>query len=266
MAQAGLALAERGAASPAEPVPAILARGLAKRFGTGAPVLSGVDLEVARGSAVALIGPNGTGKSTLARMLVRLVEPDAGRIRLFGEEITTLPARRLARMRARVGFVFQKHNLVARLSALSNVVHGAQSRLSGPRVWHQALATRAVREEALACLDRVGLAPKALARVDTLSGGQAQRVAIARMLMQRAELVIADEPDASLDPKAGEEVMALLAALTRNAGATLVFVSHRMEHARLFAQRIVGLRGGGIALDAPASTLSEAELVEFFHV
>lgn len=260
-----LALAEAPARG-AEAVPAVLARGLAKRFGDGAPVLAGVDLEVARGSAVALIGANGTGKSTLARMLVRLVEPDAGRIRLFGEEITTLTARRLARMRARVGFVFQKHNLVARLSALSNVVHGAQSRLSGPRVWHQALATRAVREEALSCLDRVGLAHKALARVDTLSGGQAQRVAIARMLMQRAELVIADEPDASLDPKAGEEVMALLAALTRDSGATLVFVSHRMEHARLFAQRIVGLRAGGIALDAPAASLSEAELVEFFHV
>ncbi len=244
---------------------AVVARGLVKRFG-GSTVLSGVGLAIERGSTVALIGPNGAGKSTLARMLLRLVEPDEGSVQLFGEEIMGLPQRRLAKVRSRVGFVFQRHNLVPRLSALSNVVHGAQSRLSGPRVWHQALATRAVREEALACLHRVGLADKALARADTLSGGQAQRVAIARMLMQRAELVIADEPDASLDPKAGEEVMALLATLARDAGATLLFVSHRMEHALLYAERIIGLRGGGVALDAPAARLSESELVDFFHV
>jgi phosphonate transport system ATP-binding protein len=136
--------------------------------------------------------------------------------------------------------------------------------MGGPRSWHQALARRAVREEALACLDRVGLVGKALARVDTLSGGQSQRVAVARMLMQRPELVIADEPDASLDPRAGEEVMELLAALARERGITLVFVSHHMEHATRFADRIVGLRRGRVALDRPARAASAAELAGFF--
>jgi phosphonate transport system ATP-binding protein len=245
--------------------PAVSVRGLVKRFGEGATVVDGLDLDVAVGSSVAVIGANGTGKSTLLRMLVRLIEPTAGAIRVLDEEVTALAGKRLARLRARVGFVFQKHNLVTRSSALTNVVHGVQSRMAGPRTWHQAIAPAAVRQEALASLARVGLADKALARVDTLSGGQSQRVAIARMLMQRPSLVIADEPDASLDPKAGEEVMALLASLARERGLTLLFVSHRMEHAAAYADRIVGLRGGKVDLDQPSSRLSEADLREFFH-
>jgi phosphonate transport system ATP-binding protein len=137
--------------------------------------------------------------------------------------------------------------------------------MSGPRTWTQLLAPREVRAEAMNCLERVGLADKAMARIDTLSGGQSQRVAVARMLMQRPELVIADEPDASLDPKSGEEVMATLAALANEQDATLIFVSHRMEHAIRFSERIVGLGGGKVALDQPSETVSEAELTRFFH-
>jgi phosphonate transport system ATP-binding protein len=178
--------------------------------------------------------------------------------------VLALEGQRLKQLRAQVGFVFQKHNLVTRLSALSNVVHGVQSRMSGPRSWSQALAPRAVRDEALACLARVGLADKALSRVDQLSGGQSQRVAVARMLMQRPKLVIADEPDASLDPRAGEEVMALLVSLVAEDKATLIFVSHRMEHALRYADRIVGLAGGKIAFDKPSAGCSESELTRFF--
>jgi phosphonate transport system ATP-binding protein len=244
---------------------AVAVRGLVKRFADAPPVLDGIDLDVERGERVAIIGANGTGKSTLVRSLVRLVEPTAGTICLLGQPVTGVDRRALSRLRARTGFVFQKHNLVPRLSALSNVVHGVQSRARGPRTWHQALAPRAVRAEAMVCLERVGLAGRAAARVDTLSGGQSQRVAIARMLMQRPELVIADEPDASLDPQAGEEVMALLASLTREAGATLIVVSHRMEHALAWCERIVGLRQGRVVLDRPASGLAEADLRAFFH-
>jgi phosphonate transport system ATP-binding protein len=227
--------------------------------------MSGLDLDIADGTKVAIIGSNGTGKSTLVRMLVRLVEPSSGEIRVLGEDVRNLRAPGLKRLRSRVGFVFQRHNLVTRLSALTNVVHGVQGRMSGPRSWVQALAPREVRAEAMHCLDRVGLADKAMSRVDTLSGGQSQRVAVARMLMQRPELVIADEPDASLDPKSGEEVMATLAALASEQKATLIFVSHRMEHAIRFADRIVGLGGGRVALDKPSQVVSEAELTRFFH-
>ncbi len=239
-------------------------RGLVKRFESGPPVHSGLDLDVHDGGRLAVIGANGTGKSTLVRMLVRLVEPTDGRIEMLGHDVRALDAKGLKRLRAEVGFVFQKHNLVTRLSALSNVVHGVQSRMSGPRGWGQAFAPRAVREEAMACLHRVGLADKAMARVDQLSGGQSQRVAVARMLMQRPRLVIADEPDASLDPKAGDEVMALLASLATEDKATLIFVSHRMEHAIRYADRIVGLGGGRVAFDKPAAACSEAELIRFF--
>lgn len=250
---------------PSRTAPVASVRGLSKQFGQGPMVMSGLDLDIAAGAKVAVIGANGTGKSTLIRMLVRLVEPSGGDIRLLGEDVRALGAPGLKRLRSRVGFVFQRHNLVTRLNALTNVVHGVQSRMSGPRTWIQALAPREVRAEALHCLERVGLADKAMARVDTLSGGQSQRVAVARMLMQRPELVIADEPDASLDPKSGEEVMATLAALASEQKATLIFVSHRMENAIRFSDRVVGLGGGRVALDKPSALVSEAELTRFFH-
>jgi phosphonate transport system ATP-binding protein len=245
--------------------PAVAVAGLAKRFAGGPPVFAGLDLAIRPGEAVAIIGANGTGKSTLLRCLVRLTEPSEGRIEVLGAPVTSLSGAALRRFRSRVGFVFQRHNLVARLSALTNVVHGAQSRLSGPRTWLQGLAPADVRGEAIACLARVGLADRALQRADSLSGGQSQRVAIARMLMQRPQLVIADEPDASLDPKAGAEVMELLLSLSREAALTLVFVSHHMDHAVRFSDRIVGLAGGRVAFDAPSRDVDPASLKTFFE-
>lgn len=245
--------------------PAIRVRGLVKSFGPARRIADGLDLEVAQGEAVSIIGANGAGKSTLLRIMVGLVPADAGEVSLLGEPLPQKSGRALARLRARVGFVFQKHNLVARMSALSNVVHGVQSRRSGPRTWHQALARRVDREEAMACLEAVGLADLAHQRVDSLSGGQSQRVAVARMLMQRPELVLADEPDASLDPRAGAEVMGLLARLSREKGLTLVFVSHHMAHAVAFADRVVGLAEGKVALDQAAAISHPERLAAFFE-
>ena len=245
--------------------PAVAVTGLTKRFASGPPVFAGLDLAIRPGEAVAIIGANGTGKSTFLRCLVRLTEPSEGRIEVLGEAVTDLRGTALRRFRTRVGFVFQRHNLVARLSALTNVVHGAQSRLSGPRTWLQGLATAEVRGEALACLARVGLADRAMQRADSLSGGQSQRVAIARMLMQRPHLVIADEPDASLDPKSGAEIMELLLSLNREAGLTLLFVSHHMDHAVRFSDRIVGLAHGRVSLDAPSGGVDPGALKTFFE-
>jgi phosphonate transport system ATP-binding protein len=154
---------------------AIRVSGLVKSFGPARRIADGLDLAIAQGEAVSIIGANGAGKSTLLRMLVGLVPPDAGEVHLLGAPVSRLNGRALAAARARVGFVFQRHNLVSRLSALSNVLHGVQARRSGPRTWHQALARRADREEAMACLDAVGLADLARQRVDSLSGGQSQR-------------------------------------------------------------------------------------------
>lgn len=236
---------------------------LCKDFGAK-PVLSDISLDIRAGSAVALIGANGAGKSTLLRSLVRLVEPTSGEIELLGQEVMKLAERDLSRLRSRVGFVFQRHNLVPRLSALSNVLHGVQARSKGPRGWLQCLARRAEREEALDCLAAVGLEAVALQRVDSLSGGQSQRVAVARMLMQRPELVLADEPDASLDPKSGEEVMRLLYQLTKEKELTLIVSSHRLDHARQFSDRIIGLAQGRITLDQAAEAASPQNLRSFF--
>lgn len=238
--------------------------GLCKSFDGQRPILSNVSLRVPPGQAVALVGANGAGKSTLLRCCLRLIEPDGGAISLLGREVRNLRRPALRRLRAEVGFVFQRHNLVTQLSVLSNVLHGAQARHGGPQVWYQALAPRALREEAMHCLEQVGLADFAARRADRLSGGQSQRVAIARTLMQRPRLMFADEPVASLDPNAGEEVMELFADLIRRQGLTLVFTSHHIDHALRFGDRVVALRQGAIALDASAGVLDAQTLRQIY--
>lgn len=240
---------------------ALEVKGLAKTFrNSKTPVWSNVSFDVPAGQRVAIIGGNGTGKSTLLRCCLRLIEPDAGEIRLHDKKLMGTPSRHLRRLRAHVGFVFQKHNLVPRLSVLTNVLHGGMARARGPRYWLQSLARREEREYALHCLEQVKLAHLATRRADHLSGGQSQRVAIARALMQRPQMIFADEPVASLDPQAGEEVMETFAELTRTHGLTLMFVSHHLDHAIRYADRVLGLRGGRLDLDAPVATESVATL------
>lgn len=251
-------------ADPAQAGSVLAVSKLEKSF-NGTPVLMGLDFTVRAGVATALIGANGSGKSTLMKCLIRLIEPSSGRITMLDQDVLSLSPRALRSFRAQVGVVWQKHNLVPRLSALSNVVHGVQSRMSGPRTWFQSIAPAAVREQALACLDRVGLADRALQRVDSLSGGQAQRVAIARMLMQQPRIILADEPDASLDPQSGQEVMRLLSDLARQDGLTLIVISHRMEHTLEFSDHILGLQQGRIVMDRPTRGTDAAQLRRFFE-
>lgn len=226
-------------------------------------MFSGITFDIASGSIVALIGANGAGKSTLLRCIPRLITPDAGEVHVLGTLVTDA-RRELRRTRTRLGFVFQKHNLVGRLSALTNVVQGAQARGLGAKAWLQSLAPRAVREEAIHCLARVGLAATAGQRADQLSGGQSQRVAIARALMQHPEIMLADEPAASLDPQAGDEVMQLFTNLMREERKTVVFTSHNLEHALSFADRVIALGDGRVVLDSPSARLRERELRELY--
>lgn len=238
---------------------------LRKSYDRKSIVLESVSLSLGSGENVALIGANGCGKSTFLRCCLRLIEPDDGSVNVLGQDVIQLRRSGLRRMRAQVGFVFQKHHLVQRLTALTNVVHGAQGRDPGPRTWFQSLAAREVREEALECLGRVGLADFAGRRVDELSLGQAQRVAIARCLMQRPELVFADEPVASLDPRGGEEVMELFSQLMHQRRTSVLFTSHQIDHALRFSDRIVGLRKGRVALDQPPHKTGVAELRQFYE-
>ncbi|MEP6149414.1 MAG: ATP-binding cassette domain-containing protein, partial [Nisaea sp.] len=175
-----------------------------KSFAPGKPILKDVTLDIRRGERVALIGANGAGKSTLLRCLAGLVPLSAGDVDILGETFSGSPsACQRKALRRQLGFVFQFHGLVRRTSALSNVVNGYLGQGLGMRVWHQMLAPHAVREDARAALDAVGLGDKWDARADTLSGGQSQRVAIARAIVHKPTLIIADEPAASLDPVAG---------------------------------------------------------------
>lgn len=244
------------AARPAD----LAVRGLRKSFAGAEPVLRDANLHVRRGESVALIGANGCGKSTLLRCCLGLLEPDAGFIDLLGSRLTALKGAALRRLRGRIGLVWQRHNLVGQLSALSNVVHGAQNRSGSPRLWLQSLAPTTVRDEAMQCLERVGLGHLAQRRAEHLSGGESQRVAIARALMQRPLLVLADEPVASLDPRIGVEVMEIFIGLLREQGITLLFVSHDLDHALTYANRVVGLKSGRIVLDAPATDLDRTGL------
>lgn len=234
--------------------------GLRKSFGKDREVLRGVSFSVRRREAVALIGSNGAGKSTALRCALRLVEPEAGSLALFDEDISAAHSRQLRKVRADVGFVFQKHNLVPRVSALTNVLHGNLGRSGGPRGWSQVFARSELRTRAMACLERVGLADHAAKRADQLSGGQSQRVAIARALMQQPRMIVADEPVASLDPVAGREVMDLFHQLTGEEGIALLFTSHNVQQALDYSDRVLVIRQGVIVLDKPSGQLSAADL------
>jgi phosphonate transport system ATP-binding protein len=238
----------------------LMVRGVGKSFTAGQPVLEGIEFSIPSGQSVALIGSNGAGKSTLLRCCMHLIEPDQGTVYLFGKPLQAQSEADLRTLRSKVGFVFQKHNLVPRLSALTNVLHGALTRAGPGCAWFQGVAPRTLREEAMSCLERVGLADKALQRADHLSGGQSQRVAVARALMQRPRFLVADEPAASLDPVSGDEVMGLFASLVQSEGITLLFTSHDLGHALRYADRVIALNHGRVVKDTLSAQTNAPEL------
>lgn len=244
--------------------PAVQVWGLGKEFPDGHRALHGVDLTVEQGQLVALVGSNGAGKSTMLRCLVRLEEPTEGKIQIHSKDVTAIPRRKLTEVRRDVGFIFQHFNLVERVSAYRNVVNGAIAR-RGMRCILPATAPKDIRDEAIKNLKRVGLADLAEQRVDTLSGGQRQRVAIARSLMQRPQLLLADEPVASLDPQAGRAVMNLLQEIAIERGIAVIAALHQIDFALDYTHRIIGLRNGHIELDESAADLSSTDLSGFYH-
>ncbi|AZG48058.1 phosphonate ABC transporter ATP-binding protein [Gordonia insulae] len=239
------------------------AREVTKKFG-GVTALDSVSLDVHRSELLVLLGLSGSGKSTFLRCLNGLHPPTSGSIEVRGTRVDLAGGRDIRALRRDVGFIFQHFNLVGRLSCLENVLIGGLGRLSVPR--YGALTyPRSMRAEALAHLDRVGLADFAARRADTLSGGQQQRVGIARTLMQRPKLLLADEPVASLDPENAGVVMDLLFQVCVEEKLTVVCTLHQIDLAMGWAHRIVGLRGGRKVLDRPAVGLSRDEVMGIYQ-
>lgn len=224
-------------------------------------VLRGIELEIPRGECVILLGANGSGKSTLIRCLNGLTRPDSGSVRIDGERVTGAGVRRLRRLRRQIGVVFQHFNLVPNVNALQNVLYGALGQQPGGLLRTlPAFAPSELREQAMACLDRVGMADYAASDCRNLSGGQQQRVAIARTLLQNPQVLIADEPVASLDPRAGRAVMELLIDIVRERGMTVLCSLHQLELASEYGDRVVGMKAGRIELDSPRQAIGRASM------
>ena len=225
--------------------------------------LDGIDLAISRGEFVVLIGLSGSGKSTLLRCINRLVEPTSGRVVFDGIDVTAASGPELRRIRRRIGMIFQQFNLVRRLTVYSNVLSG---RLGYRSTW-RTMASRPTREDvtrAYENLGRVGILEKAFRRADQLSGGQQQRVGIARALMQAPELMLADEPVASLDPATSHSVMKYLEEINRKDGITVICSLHFLSLARRYGTRVVALKGGRVAFDGHPIEIDERKFKEIY--
>ena len=238
-------------------------KGLTKRYRTGDQALKGIDLEVPDGQVMALIGPSGAGKSTVIRCINRLVEPTAGTITLNDTEITTLGGAELRRARRRMGMIFQEYALVERLTVMENVLSG---RLGYVGFWHSWLRKfpQGDVDEAFRLLARVGLDHMADKRADELSGGQRQRVGICRALIQNPDLLLIDEPTASLDPKTSRQIMRLIKELCAERKLSAIINIHDVMLAQMFAERIVGLQLGEIVYDGPPTDLTPQVLTKIY--
>lgn len=236
---------------------------LVKSYGSDQPVLKGLDLEAPGESMVAIIGASGAGKSTLLRCINRLVEPTSGEIELNGVTLTALKGRDLRLARRRIGMIFQSFNLVDRLTVMENVQSGRLGYLS---TWRAALRRypKADIRRAFELMERVGIAHYANRRADELSGGERQRVGVVRALMQEPQILLADEPTASLDPKTSEQIMELLRSLAREMALPVLINIHNVGEAKTYTDRIVGMRYGRIIFDGAPGDLDDAAMDEIY--
>jgi phosphonate transport system ATP-binding protein len=238
---------------------ALVLRGLHKEYRAGTPVLRGIDLTFPGAGVVAVIGPSGTGKSTLIRCINRLVQPTSGEILFRGQNLAALSGRALKHARRRIGMVFQEYNLVERLTVMENLLCGRLGYVPAWRAWLRRFPDRDI-QRAFALLDSVGLPSFAAQRADALSGGQRQRVGIARAIMQEPEMILADEPTSSLDPKTSVAIMEILHRVAVEREIPVIVNIHNVELARRFAARIVGMTGGRVVYDGPPDGLADSEL------
>jgi len=232
---------------------------LTKRYTTGDLALKNVSIEVPKGQVVALIGPSGAGKSTLIRCINRLVEPSSGKVFIRDKEITRLGRKGLRLARRHMAMIFQEHALLERLTVMENVLSG---RLGYVGFWKSFLRRfpKVNIDEAYRLLGRVGLEQFVNKRADALSGGQRQRVGIARALLQNPDVLLVDEPTASLDPKTSRQIMRLICELCEERGLAAIINIHDVPLAQMFVKRILGLKAGELVFDGTPQELSPENL------
>jgi phosphonate transport system ATP-binding protein len=253
-----LTLASLSGSSPA----AVVLDRVSKRF-NGTLAVNGVSLTVPSGQSLVLVGPSGAGKTTLLRLMAGSVKPDEGSVFIHDRDLAELsPGRELARL---VGLVAQQYDLVVNLSVLQNVLAG---RLGSWGLWRSLLSLVAPREKPLAiqALTRVGMGERAYRRASQLSGGEQQRAAIARVLVQDPTVLLADEPVASLDPARAEDVLSLLTGVARESSKTLVASMHAVDFASRHFDRLVGVRNGSVQFDAAATEVTPEMLAALYQL
>ena len=236
---------------------------LVKKYHTGDLAINGVDLKVEKGQVMALIGPAGAGKSTWIRCINRLENPTSGEIWLNGENIVKMRSGKLRRARRNMGMIFQEYALVERLTVMENVLSG---RLGYVGFWRSFLRKfpQSDINAAFGLLEKVGLDTMVNKRADELSGGQRQRVGIARALIQKPDILLVDEPTASLDPKTSRQIMRLITELCEENQLAAIINIHDVALAQMYAERIVGLREGNIVYDGPPDDLKPDVLTEIY--
>jgi phosphonate transport system ATP-binding protein len=241
-------------------------RNVSKSFGARR-ALDRVSLQVAKGEMIALIGPSGSGKSTLLRSISALqtIDSGEGRIEAFDGPVQENGriASNVRKIRTRIGMIFQQFNLVGRLSLFSNVALGSLGRIHPVRGMF-GLWPDETKSAAMAALSRMGVAEYASQRANTLSGGQQQRAAIARALVQKAKIILADEPVASLDPVSARRVMDALRLLNREDGLTVLVTLHQVDYALRYCDRVIALKAGKVVYDGPADGLKQDQLIDIY--
>lgn len=244
-------------------IPPLVIEHLVKAYGSGKPVLKDISLTVTDNTMTAIIGPSGTGKSTMLRCINRLIEPTSGKILVDGQDVCPLSGAALRRVRRRIGMIFQEFNLVERLTVMENVLCGRLGYMSSLDAWRRKYVPEDI-DYAYDLLETVGLSDFASTRADALSGGQRQRVGIARAVMQRPTILLADEPTSSLDPKTSVEIMELLVQIMDVNRIPVLINIHDVQLGRRFAKRIVGLSGGYVIFDGPPEDLSNEMLQRIY--
>ena len=236
---------------------------LKKEYVGGNPVLKGVNFSIEEAGLVAIIGPSGTGKSTLLRCINRLIDSTEGQIIVNDVDICQTKGRSLRKLRRQLAMVFQEYNLVERLSVMENVLSGRLGYMSTWQAWRRNYTQQDINS-AYELLGSVGLAEHATKRADSLSGGQRQRVGIARAVMQNPSIILADEPTSSLDPKTAVEIMELLEKFALEKNIPVLINMHDVNLAKRFAKRIVGMSNGYVIYDGQPEGITDDHLKEIY--